>query len=115
MFMRILIGGLAIAVVSATPAQAAQGQIQGQAGQTRSAESTSAKQGSFSFVSHRVRDIQRQLHNAGYHPGDIDGIFGPDTSRAIIQYQRHYGLPQTGYPDAAFLDHLSKRHTVKPR
>ena len=111
MFMRILIGGLAIVVVSATSAQAAQGQP----GQTRSAESTSAKLGSFSFVSNQVRDIQRQLHNAGYHPGDIDGIFGPDTSRAIIQYQRHYGLPQTGYPDAAFLDHLSKRPAVKPR
>lgn len=111
MFMRILIGGLAIAVVTATSAQAAQGQD----GQTRSAKSSGSKQGSFSFVSNQVRDIQRQLHNAGYQPGDIDGIFGPDTSRAIIRYQRHYGLPQTGYPDAAFLGHLTKRHSLKPR
>lgn len=112
MNIRSMICVLAVTLVSITPALAAQGQG---GGQGQSADSRTTSEGSFKLVSKRVRDIQRQLRNSGYEPGDIDGIFGPQTSRAIIQYQKKHGLPQTGFPDTEFLDHLYQRPEAKPR
>jgi|GEM_PF-5704130 len=111
MIIRSMICALAVTLVSITPALAAQGQ----GGQVQAADSRGAQAGSFKYISKRVKDIQRKLHRSGYKPGDIDGIFGPQTSRAIIQYQKKHGLPQTGFPDTAFLDHLYQRPGAKPR
>jgi len=33
-----------------------------------------------------VRDVQRALAQTGYHPGSIDGIFGPRTEAALRRY-----------------------------
>ena len=44
---------------------------------------------------------QTRLARLGYHPGPIDGDFGPMTSRAIRSYQADYGLPITGRLTAA--------------
>lgn len=78
------------------------------------ADETSAE--SFQYVSKSIKELQRKLARAGYHPGRPDGIFGPQTSLAISQYQKDHGLPQTGYPDATFLDHINnKRRTDKSR
>jgi peptidoglycan hydrolase-like protein with peptidoglycan-binding domain len=73
-----------------------------------------AEAGSLKYVSTRVKNIQRKLLSSGYPPGDIDGIFGPHTSRAIFRYQKKHGLPESGFPDAAFLDHLNKQPPNKP-
>lgn len=43
-----------------------------------------------------VRALQAQLTACGYHPGAIDGVFGPRTEAALIQYQRDHGLPVSG-------------------
>ena len=40
---------------------------------------------------------QQQLARQGYYRGQIDGIFGPETQRAIMRYQREHGLRVTGY------------------
>ena len=40
---------------------------------------------------------QQQLARQGYYRGQIDGIFGPETQRAIMRYQREHGLRATGY------------------
>jgi hypothetical protein len=39
---------------------------------------------------------QEQLARRGYYHGEIDGILGPETRRAIMRYQSDHGLRVTG-------------------
>lgn len=39
-----------------------------------------------------VADLQRRLGALGFDAGKVDGIFGPDTSRALEDFQRNAGL-----------------------
>jgi Putative peptidoglycan binding domain len=43
-----------------------------------------------------VAAAQEQLARQGYYRGEIDGIFGPETRRAIMRYQTDHGLRVTG-------------------
>lgn len=43
------------------------------------------------------RDIQRKLSFLGFDTRGVDGIFGKGTRRAVSDYQRSKGVPQTGY------------------
>jgi peptidoglycan hydrolase-like protein with peptidoglycan-binding domain len=43
-----------------------------------------------------VYKLQRALKNAGFDPGRIDGVIGPDTMGALKRYQSAKGLPQGG-------------------
>jgi Putative peptidoglycan binding domain len=49
---------------------------------------------------------QNQLASLGYYRGYADGVFGPLTSRAIVQYQSDNGLRVTGRLDRATLRSL---------
>lgn len=48
-----------------------------------------------------VRWLQQALTLLGYNPGGnaINGAFGPNTARLVRQFQRDYGLNQTGVVD----------------
>ena len=50
--------------------------------------------------------IQTELAAHGYDPGPADGTLGPQTGRAIMEYQRDAGLPVDGLPSKELLDHL---------
>jgi len=50
--------------------------------------------------------IQEELAAHGYRPGPVDGVWGPQTTRAIQAYQRDAGLPTTGVVSKELLDHL---------
>ncbi|HEX5017306.1 MAG TPA: N-acetylmuramoyl-L-alanine amidase [Actinomycetes bacterium] len=43
-----------------------------------------------------VAALQRRLHDLGFDPGRIDGIFGPDTEHGLKELQRNLGLPADG-------------------
>ncbi len=43
-----------------------------------------------------VAKVQTKLLHLGYDPGIIDGKMGPNTRRAIKQFQRDIGRRQTG-------------------
>jgi hypothetical protein len=43
-----------------------------------------------------VAGAQTQLARLGYYQGEIDGIVGPETRRAIMRYQSDRGLRATG-------------------
>ena len=43
-----------------------------------------------------VAGAQEQLARQGYYRGELDGVFGPETRRAIIRYQSDHGLSVTG-------------------
>ena len=53
---------------------------------------------------HRTKvRAQLRLRQLGYYYGPIDGDIGYGTRRAIARFQRHYGLPVTGWLDARTL------------
>ena len=39
-----------------------------------------------------IRNVQRALRDAGYNPGQIDGVLGSDTMRAVSSYQSDNGI-----------------------
>ncbi len=43
-----------------------------------------------------IRVLQNQLLSSGFHPGPIDGIFGPRTHAAVIDFQKASGLAVDG-------------------
>lgn len=43
-----------------------------------------------------VRKIQQRLKNWGYYKGSVDGIYGAQTRRAVISFQRKNGLVADG-------------------
>ena len=47
--------------------------------------------------------VQRQLSAAGYYRGEIDGVIGDGTRRAIRSYERDNGLPVDGQIDDQLL------------
>jgi hypothetical protein len=50
--------------------------------------------------SHRTKvRAQIRLRQLGYYRGPIDGSIGYGTRRAIARFQRHHGLPSTGWLD----------------
>ena len=44
----------------------------------------------------RVETLQRALGALGYQVGEPDGIFGEQTRRAVVAFQRNNGLPTDG-------------------
>ncbi len=44
----------------------------------------------------KVRLLQERLGKLGYNPGPADGIFGPKTERAVLDFQREKGLSMDG-------------------
>lgn len=40
--------------------------------------------------------LQRRLYELGFDPGRVDGMFGPDTDRAVRELQRNTGIPVDG-------------------
>ncbi len=53
-----------------------------------------------------VEELQRQLLDAGYFKGLVDGVNGEKTKMAIISYQAAAGLSADGVVSQDLLDHL---------
>lgn len=45
-----------------------------------------------------IADIQQGLKDFGYYKGEIDGLDGPQTSQAILAFERAFRLTPTGAP-----------------
>ena len=52
-------------------------------------------------VSTYTAALQQSLTDAGYSPGPVDGIYGPQTVAAVQALQKASGLPETGTVDKA--------------
>lgn len=53
----------------------------------------------FQFSDNEIRSVQAALRRMGMYSGQVDGILGPDTQRAIEEYQVRTKRPVTGQPD----------------
>lgn len=53
----------------------------------------------FQFSDHEIRSVQVALRRLGIYSGQVDGILGPDTQRAVEDYQLKNKLPVNGQPD----------------
>jgi hypothetical protein len=53
----------------------------------------------FQFSDNEIRSVQAALRRMGMYAGQVDGILGPDTQRAIEEYQVRTKRPVTGQPD----------------
>jgi hypothetical protein len=54
--------------------------------------------------------LQGRLQNLGYYYGEVDGIFGDITQRAITLFQLRFGLQVTGQPDSQTLAKIEEIH-----
>lgn len=55
-----------------------------------------------------VADLQRRMSALGFDPGRIDAIFGDDTVRALMDFQRNAGLPVDGICGPSVIRHLER-------
>lgn len=67
------------------------------------AEAVTYKKGSSGAV---VSQIQTKLKNWGYYTGDVDGVYGSATERAVRAFQRKNGLTADGKAGAQTLEAL---------
>src|SRR4029453_1515736 len=49
----------------------------------------------------QIKGAQERLKAAGYDPGSVDGVWGPQTERAGRAYQQQHCLPLSGPLDDA--------------
>ena len=59
-----------------------------------------------------VAAAQERLAQQGYYRGQIDGVIGPETHRAIARYQSNHGLRVTGYLTTDTLQALGLRRVA---
>jgi hypothetical protein len=66
------------------------------------------------YVGHRseppdrvIADVQATLKDMGYYSGDVDGLLGPLTRKALTGYQGDSGLTATATIDEPTLDSLN--------
>lgn len=55
---------------------------------------------------HLIKVVQRKLIELGYDPGTVNGINGPQTKKAIMQFQRDQGIAVDGIPGPQTLKSL---------
>jgi murein L,D-transpeptidase YcbB/YkuD len=63
-------------------------------------------------VADYTRALQSALTTAGYHEGEIDGVYGPATVEAVERLQADAGLPVTGLVDRATAEALDEAVTA---
>lgn len=58
-----------------------------------------------------VEDLQRRLAALGFHRERVDGIFGPDTQAAVLDFQHNTGLTADGILGSVGVDALERLGT----
>ncbi len=55
-----------------------------------------------------VRVVQKFLADGGFYTGEIDGVFGPVTAKAVKEFQRSTDLKESGIVDKETYTYLSR-------
>ena len=56
-----------------------------------------------------VQKVQAMLNSQGYNVGTPDGLAGPKTRRAILEFQKKSGMPATGKVETSLLNKLQEQ------
>src|SRR5438094_2611966 len=64
------------------------------------------------YADSNIAAAQEQLARQGYYRGEIDGVFGAQTRRAVVRYQSDHGLRVTGNLNADTLQALGLRRVA---
>lgn len=83
---------VAAGIIAAIPASAQQGQ--GSAAPPGREETVP-----FQLGAGQIRQLQLKLNQLGFSAGHVDGLWGPETSSAVLHFQRKNGLQVTGKLD----------------
>jgi peptidoglycan hydrolase-like protein with peptidoglycan-binding domain len=59
-----------------------------------------------------VKKAQKKLHKQGYYQGEVDGLNGDATAKAVREFQRTRGIAVTGRLDTQTLDALDIDYDV---
>lgn len=62
-----------------------------------------------------VKQVQGILKDLNFYTGDVDGLQGPNTHKAIAAYQQKVGLTPTGEIDSQLLNQLGAAAAVVPQ
>jgi N-acetylmuramoyl-L-alanine amidase len=62
-----------------------------------------------------VAELQQRLGALGFDTGRVDGIFGPQTCSALIEFQRNAGQPADGIVGATTVRELRRVQTRQPQ
>jgi N-acetylmuramoyl-L-alanine amidase len=62
-----------------------------------------------------VAELQQRLGALGFDTGRVDGIFGPQTCSALIEFQRNAGHPADGIAGATTVQELRRVQTRQPQ
>ncbi|HEX7094353.1 MAG TPA: peptidoglycan-binding protein [Acidimicrobiales bacterium] len=62
-----------------------------------------------------VAELQLRLSSLGFDAGRVDGIFGPNTERALAEFQRNAGLPTDGIAGRATISELCRLGSLVER
>jgi hypothetical protein len=54
----------------------------------------------------QTRDLQQALARQGYDVGPADGVYGPRTRQAVMDWQMRNNMPATGRPDSRMMSSL---------
>jgi protease YdgD len=60
-----------------------------------------------------MRALQVELKSRGLYSGPLDGVFGTQVRKAILDYERSVGLLETGVPTASLLRRLEEENGAK--
>lgn len=60
----------------------------------------------YGSTGNEVRQIQKKLQELGYYTGNVDGIFGSATQKAVKSFQRNVGLTADGIAGSATMLYL---------
>ena len=74
--------------------------------------SQGAYRSSVPYTDSTVAAVQEQLAQQGYYGGEIDGIYGAETRRAVVRYQSDHGLRVTGNLNGDTLQALGLRRVA---
>lgn len=55
-----------------------------------------------------IAQVQQQLQQLGYYRSGVDGVWGPQTRRAMASFQRDEGLQATGQGDMISMNRLAQ-------
>ncbi len=84
---------LSATVAGATGLKLSRAQSESEIAQTAVLPTAVLKQGASGG---EVKEVQRRLKKWGYYSGNVDGVFGAETKKAVISFQKKNGLTADG-------------------